>query len=129
MHRPAVAVDDPLGHEPALLVGTGEEAYVLGGEIRIEAGDEDRRTQDLGEAGGVVLEGIARRRPDFGVQFERLGARDQGSAGAGDSGGFLRLRGTGLAGSGATAGIATAESQDQGESCERSWNSRGDAEP
>ena len=57
--------------------GAGEVADVLGGEVGIEPGDEHRRAHDLGEAGGVVLERVARRRHVRRVELERLRPRDQ----------------------------------------------------
>ena len=72
VHGLAGAIDDGLADLRARLVGAGEVADVLLGEVGIEAGDEDGRAHHLGVAGGVVLERIARRRDVGGVQLERL---------------------------------------------------------
>jgi len=72
------AVDDRFAQLRALLVGRGEVAQVLGCKLRFEPGDEDGRAEDLGEAGGVVGQRVARRRNVGGVELERLRAGEQG---------------------------------------------------
>ena len=77
VHGAGGAVYDRLAHLRPLVVGAGEEPDVLGGEIGIEAGDEDGRADDLGVAGGVMLQRAAGRRDVGRVELERLRPGDQ----------------------------------------------------
>ncbi len=63
---------------------------------RVEPGDEDGGAEDLGEAGGVVVQVLPRGRAVLGVELERARAGDQ-SLGGPIRGRNLRrvLRGTG----------------------------------
>ena len=74
-HPALVLVDLDARHVPALLVGSAEEADVLGRERGVEAGHEDGRAQGLGEARGVVPQGVAGRGLVLGVElgFRRAG--------------------------------------------------------
>ena len=70
-------IDHPVGDVVALIEGRDEAADVGGGVVRLEAGDEHGRAEDLREAGRVVVEGLSRRRNVLRVELERRGASDQ----------------------------------------------------
>src|SRR5947199_4730050 len=57
------AIDDRFAQLVPHLVRSGEITHVLGGEIRLEFGDEYGRAHSLGEARGVMLKRVAGRRP------------------------------------------------------------------
>ena len=65
-----VPIDLAIDHVGALVVGTAEIADVFGDEIGVETGDEHSGTEDLGEAGGVVMQRISRRWNVLGVELE-----------------------------------------------------------
>ena len=77
MHRLAGTIDDRLAQLRPLGVRRGEITHILGGELRIEPGDEHGRAHNLGEARRVVLEGGPRRRDIGRAELKRLGTRDQ----------------------------------------------------
>ncbi len=77
VHRPGGAIDHRLAEPGALLVRGGEVADVLGGEVGVESGDEHGGAHDLGEAGGVMFQRVARRRHVGRVELERLRPGDQ----------------------------------------------------
>src|SRR5205823_9284611 len=77
VHRLADTIDDWLTQLRPFGVRGREITHILGGELRIEAGDEHGGAHDLGEARRVVLEGSPWGRDVGRVELERLGARDQ----------------------------------------------------
>src|SRR5205823_8138743 len=62
--------------------------------LRVEPGDEDRRTEGGGEARGVVGEGVAGRGRPGARELQGIGARDERPAALGGGRGG-RLRGDG----------------------------------
>ena len=72
---PLVVVDLAVRDVAPVLVGPAEEPDALGREIRVEAGDEDRRAERLGEARDVVRERIAGRGDVLGVELGLGGPR------------------------------------------------------
>ena len=77
MDGPGGAIDHRLAEVGARFVRGGEVSDVLGGEVGVQAGDEHGGAHHLGEAGGVVLQGIAGRRDIGRVELERPGPRDE----------------------------------------------------
>ena len=73
-----LVVDLAIGELLPRLVRSGKVADSLGRKIHVEAGDENGRTQDFREAGGMVLERIARWRLIRSVELERRRAGDEG---------------------------------------------------
>ncbi len=69
MNGPVFSVDTPLQFGP-LLVGSREVANVLGGKLRVQASDENGRTENLREAGRMMLQWITRRRNRCRLQFQ-----------------------------------------------------------
>src|SRR6266481_4020676 len=55
MNCPVGAIDHGLAHFCALCIRGGEISHILGGEIRIEASDKDRRAHNLRKARRVML--------------------------------------------------------------------------
>ncbi len=55
MNFPVGAIDHWLANFCALCIRGGEISHILGGEIRIEASDEDRRAHNLRKARRVML--------------------------------------------------------------------------
>ena len=81
VHFLPFAIDDRFCHLRALRVGAREVPDVLGGEVRIEAGDEHGRAHDLGKSGRVMIERVARWRNVRRLELERLRPRDKLVAG------------------------------------------------
>ena len=77
VHSFSRTIDHRLSDLRSLLVRAGEVADVLGGKVRVQAGDEHCRAHDLGEARRVMAERVSRRRHIHGVQLERFRSRDQ----------------------------------------------------
>jgi hypothetical protein len=71
------AIDDRFAQLVPHLVRSGEIADVLGGEIRIESGDEHGRAYDLGKTGSMMLECVAGRRYVGRIELKRLRPRNQ----------------------------------------------------
>ena len=71
------AIDDRFAQLVPHLVRSGEITHVLGGEIRIEFGDEYGRAHSLGEARGVMLKRVAGRRHVGCIELERRRPRNQ----------------------------------------------------
>src|SRR5258708_3958664 len=80
-HRLRAPIDHGPSHLRALSVGAREVPDVLGGELGIEPGDEDRRTHDLGVARRVVLKRVAGGWHVRGVELEGFCSRDELLAG------------------------------------------------
>jgi hypothetical protein len=61
MNRLVAAVNHRLAEHPTDLVGRSEKSDVLRGKLGRETADEYRRAHDLGVAGCMMRQGIARR--------------------------------------------------------------------
>ena len=56
-----LAVDDRVDYDISVRQRRHEDAVFRGRAGDVSAGDEDRRAEDLGKAGGLVLEAVAGR--------------------------------------------------------------------
>jgi len=56
-----LAIDDRVDHHVPIIERRNEDAVLRGGAGEVTTGDEEGGAEDLGEAGGLVLEPIAGR--------------------------------------------------------------------
>ena len=76
MNRLVAAVNHRLAEHPTHLVGRREKSDVFRGKLGRETADEYRRAHDLGVAGCMMRQRIARRWHVGRVKFKRFCALD-----------------------------------------------------
>lgn len=77
MNAPALEIHDRVGHGASELRGRGEEPGIGRRERRVEPGQKDVRTEDLGEPRGGVDQRIARRDHPLAGNLQRIAAGDE----------------------------------------------------